>query len=339
MPQLLEKLEPLKELHQLKSQLAYAQQREKAAKKMSDHLGRELRDAEERMQVLLSLDTNTPTAKFQIKPRSRTSESVAAVQFTDWHVEETVKSGTVNGLNRFTLDVASRRIEKLVTKILHLLELCRAGTKIDTLVIHLGGDLMTGYIHMDLIESNSLHPVQAVIWLHEKLSSVLRTLLDESGCKIICVCNSGNHARTTEKKRINMRMENSYEWLLYKILSKQFPEIDWRISEGYFEWLNVYGAKWRFSHGDDIKYMGGVGGITIPVNKAIAQWNKAMKADLDAFGHWHQSIFMRNYICNGSLIGYSAHSLSIKADFEPPTQNLWLWEKDLGRTGMWPIYL
>jgi hypothetical protein len=328
------------EQHKLQAKLATAEAQLRAAKKTNAFLGHELRLAERRFEALLSLDGSEPRTRFRIRARSKTSESVAAVQFTDWHVEERVRPGTVNGLNRFDLRVAEARIHRLVEKVIHLVRLNRAGTKVRTLVIHLGGDLMTGFLHQELVESNTLHPVQAVLWLHDKLHAVLTRLIADSGCdEIICVCNVGNHSRTTEKRRVSTRVENSYEWLLYSILSKQFPQIDWRIAKGYFEWLDVFGAKWRLHHGDDLRYQGGVGGITIPVNKAIAQWNKAQRADLDAFGHWHQSIFMRDWICNGSLIGYSAHSLSIKAEFERPTQNMWLWEKDLGRTGVWPIYL
>lgn len=310
---------------------------EKARSRM---LASQVAEAEERIQVLLALEGNTPRTRYKVRPHSKTSESVAVVQLTDWHVEETVKAAAVSGLNRYNLKVAEQRIARLADKLVYLLKLNRAGTRIDTLVVHLGGDLMTGHIHDDLKESNSLHPVEAVMWLHDRVSALLRHLLNDSGCaQVICVCNVGNHGRTTDKKRINTRVETSYEWLLYRMLEKQLPDIDWRIAGGYFQWLDVFGAQWRFHHGDAIRYQGGVGGITIPVNKAVAQWNKAREADFDFFGHWHQSIFMREWCCNGSVIGYSAHSQEIKADFEPPTQNLILWEKDLGRTGMWPIYV
>ena len=42
---------------------------------------------------------------------------------------------------------------------------------------------------------------------------------------------------------------------------------------------------------------------------------------------------------NGSLIGYNAYALSIKASFEPPTQTYFLLDKKRGRTMTAPIYL
>lgn len=326
--------------HQLRAEVANAQEQLRGIKRVNKHLGRELRLAEDRFQALLALDGAQPATRFRLHAHRKTSESVACVQLTDWHIEERVRAASVNGLNRFDLRVAEQRVARLADKIPYLLKLNRAGTRIDTLVLQLGGDFMTGFIHMELIESNTLHPVQAVLWLFDHLCGLLEHLLAHSGCpQIICCCNVGNHGRTTEKKRISTRVENSYEWLLYRILAKKFPQIEWRVADGQFVYLSVFGALWRFQHGDDIKYQGGVGGISIPVNKAIAQWDKTRRADFDFFGHWHQSLFTRKWACNGSLIGYSAHSLAIKAEFEAPAQNFILWEKDHGRTAIWPIFL
>jgi hypothetical protein len=83
----------------------------------------------------------------------------------------------------------------------------------------------------------------------------------------------------------------------------------------------------RLHHGHGLNYGGGVGGLTIPVNKAISQWNKGVKANLDVFGHFHTSLNFNNFVSNGSLIGYNAYALRIKADFEKPTQSFFLVNK------------
>lgn len=333
-------LDQVAAIQALTAKLANATEQLRASKRNAAHLHGELRLAEKRFQTLLAIEGNEARARYRIRARSKTSESVATVQLSDWHVEERVKAVTVNGLNRFDLRVAEQRIARLLENLLRLLRLHRHGTRIDTLVIQILGDLMTGFIHMDLVESNTLHPVQAVLWLHDHLVPFLRLIVEKAGCsQIIAICCVGNHGRTTEKRRINTRVENSYEWLLFKMLAKSIPEIDWRIADGYFVYLPVFDALWRHHHGDDLNYQGGVGGITIPVNKAIAQWDKTKRADYDWFGHWHQRIVMRKWSCNSSLIGYSAHALSIKAEFEHPSQNFALWEKDHGLTITSPIFL
>jgi hypothetical protein len=75
------------------------------------------------------------------------------------------------------------------------------------------------------------------------------------------------------------------------------------------------------------------------VEKAIAAWNKGIRADLDVFGHWHQSQQNPKWICNGSLIGYNAYSVAIKAPYEPPSQTFFLMDKERGRTITAPIFL
>jgi len=101
--------------------------------------------------------------------------------------------------------------------------------------------------------------------------------------------------------------------------------------------MDVYGRTLRLHHGHAIRYQGGVGGLFIPTYKAIAQWNLGRRAHLDAFGHFHQTKDGGSFLTNGSLIGYNAFALSIKADFELPRQTLILLDKTRGRTCSWPI--
>jgi hypothetical protein len=76
--------------------------------------------------------------------------------------------------------------------------------------------------------------------------------------------------------------------------------VEFRISEGYHSFLDIYGnLKIRLHHGHAINYQGGIGGIFIPAFKSISQWDKANRADLDVFGHFHQSKDGGKFICNG----------------------------------------
>jgi hypothetical protein len=89
-----------------------------------------------------------------------------------------------------------------------------------------------------------------------------------------------------------------------------------------------------------MNYGGGVGGITIPVNKSIAQWNKAHRVDLDVFGHFHTRFDGGNFIANGSLIGYNPFSIAIKASFERPSQTFFLVNREYGeKTLVAPIFV
>jgi len=144
----------------------------------------------------------------------------------------------------------------------------------------------------------------------------------------------------TQQQRIATEEGNSLERVMYHHLAVLFrnePRLKWVISQGYHSYVTVLNTVIRFHHGHAIRYGGGVGGITIPVNKAIAQWNKSKVAGLDVFGHYHQFFDGGNFITNGSLIGYNTYALSIKASFEKPKQALLLIDRDRGKTCVWPI--
>ncbi len=275
-----------------------------------------------------------------IKPcKDMDGEATAFAIASDWHVEETVDRKTVNGLNHFTLDIAQKRITKFFQNVIRLTDIQRSGTKIDRLVLHLGGDLMTGYIHEELQESNGLSPTETVLWLQDQIVSGVEFLAPHFG-EILIPCNYGNHGRTTRKPRHATGAKNSYEWMLYHVLAKALEgKASFHVSDGYHLLLDVYGYTVRFHHGDGLQYQGGIGGLTIPVEKAIASWNKGIRADLDVFGHWHQSQQNPKWICNGSLIGYNAYSVAIKAPYEPPSQTYFLMDAKRGRTITAPIFL
>lgn len=303
----------------------------------------DLGESEDRQKILLATQDDLPTGTLVKAPKASSSNATAIVCWTDWHVEETILSGAVNGLNRFNLKVADARIKKTVENTIRCIEVAKKLSKIDDLVIWLGGDFITGYIHEELQESNSLSPVEAIEWAQERLFLGIRSLsqaLKPSSIRV--VGNVGNHSRTTQKMRVSTTTQNSYEWLMYNNLSK-FCQLDglvsdWKLPEGYLSYLEIQGHNVRFHHGDAIKYGGGIGGINIPVNKAISQWNKAKPAVLDIFGHWHQWIDQWNWNSVGCLIGYGPFSLKIKADYQPPTQTVIVMDRNYGKVLALPVF-
>jgi len=221
----------------------------------------------------------------------------------------------------------------------------RSKSEINTLILALLGDLITGYIHEELLEENELSPTQACVEVLDLLTAGIDFLLKNAKLQqIIIPCCCGNHGRTTIKPRVSTYSQNSFEWLVYKFLEKQYKDRnEHRVTvippDGYFTHILVYDKLIRFHHGDGIKYQGGVGGVEIPLNKAIAQWNTARTAYLDVMGHWHSRKCSRNFAINGSVIGYNPYSIKIKAGFEPPCQSFFLIHPEWGKTVEAPILL
>jgi hypothetical protein len=130
--------------------------------------------------------------------------------------------------------------------------------------------------------------------------------------------------------------------MIYHIITSDFknnPRVNIILEKGYLTYFKVYDTMLRFHHWNDMKYWWGVWGITIPVNKKIAQWNKAKQADIDVFWHFHSMMFHKNFVSNWSVVWYWAYALSIGADFEKPQQAFFLVDKKRGKTIQAPISL
>lgn len=282
------------------------------------------------------------TSEIIIPPKSKDGESVAIMVASDWHVEEVVKPETISGMNTFNKVIAQRRAENFFRNGFNLLKITKTDTNINTIVLALLGDFISNNIHEDSAESNSMLPIEAVMFAQNLIASGIEFLLKNTDCNLIVPCCCGNHSRTTKKLHIQTEQGNSLEYYMYHNLASFFKNekrVRFLIAEGYHAYLNIFGAVIRFHHGHQIKYQGGIGGITIPVNKAISQWDKMKRADLTVMGHYHQLRDGGNFICNGSLIGYNAYALAIKADYETPKQAYFLWNKKRGKTISAPIFL
>lgn len=270
-------------------------------------------------------------------------EATAVALASDWHVEEIVEPDKVNDLNAFDLSIAERSAQRFFEGVLWLIESHSQAFAIRDLVLWLGGDLFTGHIHEDNVESTAFSPLFATRFVRELVTRGIRMLLEESELVQITIpCNRGNHGRSTRKPRVSTGAEHSYEQALYYQLADDFanePRVRFMVSRGELLYLDVYDLTLRFTHGDVVNYAGGVGGITIPINKAVAQFDGARRADLTCMGHWHQLTWASRVIVNGSLIGHSPYSTHIKAGYEAPRQAFFLIDSRRGVCQSTPIWV
>jgi hypothetical protein len=272
-----------------------------------------------------------------IEPRERMGgkrEATAFAMASDWHIEETVDVDSVNGVNEFNLDIAYRRVRRFFDGFCFLTKYHSDYFLIRDAKLWLGGDLITGYLRDEDLETNSLSPVQAVAELHGWLCQGIRQYLDEVPVERLDLdCSSGNHGRLTEKMHHRGREANSIEWLLYHMIAREFanePRVNVTLPKGAHNYAQVYDLVIRETHGDGTKGGSGVGGIMIPIRKAIAKWETVRRAHLTIMGHWHQEHFLNDLHINGSLVGYGPYSLSIPAPYEPPRQSFFLVDKYRG---------
>ncbi len=274
-----------------------------------------------------------------IKPReikSGAREATWVALASDWHIEETVLPGTVNHVNSYNLAIARRRVERYFSGVSWLINYHNNKFKLRDGILWLGGDLITGYLREENLEANQCSPVNAIATLHGWISDGINYILKNTETETLkIICNSGNHGRLTHKTRPSTREANSIEYLLYHFLAREFsdnPRIEFILPQGAHTYAEVYSKVIRFHHGDDAKYGGGVGGIMIPVQKALFRWNSVRHADLTCIGHFHQYLSITDLVINGSLIGYNPFALSIGAKYEEPAQAFFLMDAKRGMT-------
>lgn len=285
------------------------------------------------LELLKSNNVSNKPGKIEYNHKHK-NEATAFICLSDLHLEEDVDPITVNHLNEFNLQIAEKRFKKVIENGLKLVRQQASDISIKNIVLWLGGDIISNYIHLELIETNNLSPNKAILFADKLLRWAIDFLLNNFDGQITIPTNHGNHGRSTEKMQISSSADNSWEYLLYRMLENRYigeSRVRFQIAESYHNYLDVYGFIVRMHHGDSVRYFGGVGGIYIPINKAIAAWNQGIRADLDLFGHFHQLTFAGNFVCNGSLIGYNPFALSIKASPEPPQQAFFLIDKERKR--------
>lgn len=281
---------------------------------------------------------------FHIPPKTKSkveTEAVVVAVASDWHIEELVKKEWVNDTNEHNLEISKARSEQFFQNALRLTEIVARDVKVNTMVLALLGDFITNDIHPEMMEVNLLLPNEAAARAQSYIASGIKFLLENSDLNLIIPCSTGNHARVTKLPYKSTEHGHSWEHLIYNNLKWYFenePRVKFIINDSYHTILDVLdGYKIRFHHGHEVRYQGGVGGLYIPVNKKIAQWNKAVPVNLDVFGHHHSLKHGGNFIANGSQIGYNPYAMRGGFDFEKPKQAFFVVDARRGQTWFAPI--
>lgn len=312
-------------------------------------------DAASIRQEIYELAARTPAPpKWLVKQGTAGHRGTPFLLCSDWHFGETVKSEEVGGTNEFNSEIARQRAERLFKTTVDLAfnHMGRSKIKYPGIICALAGDMTTGEIHPDLIDTDR-RVLETLNDLEEVLIPGLTLLADHFGLVYVpCVC--GNHGRNTLKRRTSAYVHTNYEWHLYTSLEKHFRRIgDKRVqfdipdeTDIYFK---SYGHKYLLTHGDNLGVKGGDGMIgalgpitrgAIKVGRSEAQIGRDF--DTVVMGHWHQKLIGpgNSYIVNNSLKGYDTYArLQLRAPYTRPSQALWFTHPEHGITAHWDVYL
>jgi hypothetical protein len=278
--------------------------------------------------------------------KGKRSAGVPTLFASDWHWGEVVDPNQINGVNEYNVAIAQDRAKVMIEKTIDLLKNHVALSDYPGIVFVLGGDMVSGDIHEELMATNSMEIMPTVIDLFGVLTWCIKTLADEFG-NVFIPCVSGNHGRNTHKIRAKGRNFTSFDWLLYQFLSKRFENdtrIQFHIPDGSDAYYSIYGHKYLLTHGDQFRGGDGVIGALGPIirgdhRKRSRNAQIDMEYDTMILGHWHQLIQLERLIVNGSLKGYDEYAYANNFGFEPPRQALWITHPEHGLTFSMPVYV
>lgn len=284
-----------------------------------------------------------PFEKYEFKFNKRKAGTRYAVAlFSDAHIEETVKSASVMGLNEYNVKIARERIEKYFANLVS----CLNTDKVEYLLFASLGDTISGFIHEELSQTNELTPLEATFEAQNLIYNGLKYICDNTELKRIkFVGIVGNHSRVTNKIQHSNGYKMSYEWLMYKNIQKQAEleglpiEFDIPESEMAIEDTSD-GKRFLFIHGFQIKGSGNgtVCGIYPSLGRLSLKYGKVYKQDKIYLGHFHSCISIPNAVVNGSIIGYNSYALTNGFAYEEPAQMYELYDTNIGQLLTRQIY-
>jgi len=274
------------------------------------------------------------------------SPGVPTLFASDWHWAEVVDPTQIGGVNEYNITIAHARVRRLISGVIDLLKNHMVNPHYPGIVFPLGGDMVTGNIHEELVATNEIDIMPAVLDIYGVLVWCIETLAAEFG-NVFVPCVSGNHGRDTMKIRMKGRNFTSFDWLIYCFLAKRFEgdeRVQFLIPNGPDALFRIYNHTYLLTHGDQFRGGDGMIGALGPIirgdhKKRSRQTQIGASYDTMLLGHWHQYMHLRRLIVNSSLKGYDEYANANNFGYEPPSQALWLTHPARGITFSLPVYV
>lgn len=266
----------------------------------------------------------------------------AIALFSDAHIEETVRPDAVMGMNEYNINIAEKRITTYFAN----LASCLNEDRVEDLIFGCLGDIISGYIHDELSQTNGLSPLEAIYKAQSLLFSGLQFLCRNTSLRSITFVGIvGNHSRTTKRIQHSNGYKMSYEWLMYQNLKDKCQDvglpITFNIPDSEMAIIRTEdGKKYIFVHGFQIKAGGTntVCGIYPALNRLTMRWNRSFDQDKVFLGHFHSCVSIPNAVVNGSIIGYNAFALTNGFVYEEPAQMYEVHDTEMGELLTRKIY-
>lgn len=294
---------------------------------------------------LAKANIQSPGWALKASKRADSGPGIPSVLWSDWHWGEVVLPGQIHHKNEFNVAVAKRRLQRLVERIISICFDHMVNPNYPGIVINLGGDLVSGDIHEELVETNELTSAETLIDIVGAIAWAFKHLADKFG-RVWVISVAGNHGRMTKKPRMKNRAATNFDWIIAQLLCRQFVDdkrFSWMIPDGPDALYSVYGHRYLLTHGDQFRGGDGLIGALGPIlrgdtKKRARNANVGLVYDTMLMGHWHQYLPLPRVIVNGSLKGYDEYAMMSNFSFEAARQALWFTHPVVGITSHWGVY-
>ena len=279
-------------------------------------------------------DSPQAAPKWSVRvPAGKDTPGVPVLMLSDWHIGETVDAAQVHGANEFNAAIADRRVKSVIDRVLHLAFHHAPNPQYPGIVVVLGGDFVSGWLHEELFRTDWCAPTQATNWCVSRLHAALARLADAFG-KVHAVCVPGNHGRLTRKPMAKGGATSCFDHAIYEALADRLradARITWQIPASGDALFQVAGTRFLAMHGHELGVKGGDGliGALGPIMRGAIKTGRAERSlgrdfDVLLLGHFHQAIWQPHsgIVVNGTLKGFDEYSRMQRYSFAPPTQSL-----------------
>lgn len=311
---------------------------------------RELNRREDLRQSIFNLTAEPVRVPGWALDKSRPSKDseLPMLHASDWQIGEVVSAARIGGFNEFNWSIAQDRIKTLCAKTVELSFSHRGKKRYPGIYYLRGGDMISGQIHPDLVESNDLQSCEAARNLVTVESWLLRELRKAFG-RVHVKSVPGNHGRSTDKPRTKWNVGTNFDILTHHWLEDVFrgdTNISFDAPASGDACFSVYGYNFVMTHGDRMGSRGGEGFLG-----AAATIVRGMKRTFEYYatlgrmidyimcGHFHVALSLEHGYSNGCLPGYTEYAQGYRMRPHPPSQNLLYVHQHYGVADMKPVIL
>lgn len=193
-------------------------------------------------------------------PSGSPTEEAAVLLISDAHVGEVVRSDEMCGLSEYNFETFTIYLQFLVDTVIDIIDnKLRKGFNIQDLHIHALGDMVSGTIHEEFLDTNDANQFHSAFGGAFVFGQAL-TEFSPYFRDIFVKCIGGNHGRFTKDRRFKTKW-NNWDFVFYQVLSlllRNQKNIHFEIPYSSFIMTDVMGHTHFLSHGDNVRSYYGI---------------------------------------------------------------------------------